>query len=107
MRENKLKILSGIEKVRDIIVHTYGPYGRTLLLGDKNGYQINDDGYKIIKKLSFDDEYENIGLKLVLDIVEKTENEVHDCTTLATLLSTSFIYEIYKKKIDINILHTR
>ena len=102
MRENKLKILSGIEKVRDIIVHTYGPYGRTLLLGDKNGYQINDDGYKIIKKLSFDDEYENIGLKLVLDIVEKTENEVHDCTTLATLLSTSFIYEIYKKKIDIN-----
>lgn len=102
MRENKLKILSGIEKVRDIIVHTYGPYGRTLLLGDKNGYQINDDGYKIIKKLSFEDEYENIGLKLVLDIVEKTENEVHDCTTLATLLSTSFIYEIYKKKIDIN-----
>ena len=102
MRENKLKILSGIEKVRDIIVHTYGPYGRTLLLGDKNGYQINDDGYKIIKKLFFDDEYENIGLKLVLDIVEKTENEVHDCTTLATLLSTSFIYEIYKKKIDIN-----
>lgn len=102
MRENKLKILNGIEKVRDIIVHTYGPYGRTLLLKDKNGYQINDDGYKIIKKLSFDDEYENLGLKLVLDIVEKTENEVHDCTTLATLLSTSFINEIYKNNIDIN-----
>ena len=102
MRENKLKILKGIEKVRDVIIHTYGPHGRTWLLGNKNEYQINDDGYKIIKKLTFDDEYENIGLKLVLDIVEKTENEVHDNTTLVTLLATSFIHEIYKNDIDIN-----
>ncbi len=101
LTENKQKILRGIEKVRDIIVHTYGPQGRTWLLGNFDNYYINDDGYKIIKELSFKDEYENIGLKLVLDMVSKTENEAHDATTLVTLLATSFLYEIYKSDIAI------
>lgn len=99
--ENKKKILRGIEKVRDIIIHTYGPQGRTWLLGNLDNYHINDDGYKIIKQLSFEDEYENMGLKLVLDMVSKTENEAHDATTLVTLLATSFLYEIYESNLEI------
>jgi len=99
--ENKKRILNGIEKIEKIIVNSYGPQGRTWLLGSIDNYQINDDGYKIIKELKFDDIYENIALKLVLDMVSKTEEEAHDSTTLVVLLACSFIKQIFAIKEEI------
>jgi len=88
------KILSVATKLCDIVGLTLGPRGRNVIIEREDGRpQITNDGVTIAREVIFEDKFENMASRILLQASQQTNTEAGDGTTSAIVLAT----EILKK----------
>lgn len=87
-------MLRGVDQLANAVKVTLGPKGRNVVLGKKFGSPlITNDGVTIAKEIELEDEFENMGAKLVSEVASKTNDVAGDGTTTATVLAQAMIQE--------------
>ncbi len=91
------KLLQGINKLANAVIVTLGPKGRAVVIDKGYGTPIiTRDGVTIAKEIELKDPIEKIGVELVKEVAEKTNDIAGDGTTTATLLAKVLINEGFK-----------
>lgn len=92
--EAREKIKSGIDQVADAVKITLGPRGRNVVLDKGFGSPvITNDGVSIAKEIELEDKFENIGVELIKEVANKTNDVAGDGTTTATILTQAIVKE--------------
>ena len=87
-------MLRGVEKLADAVAVTMGPTGRNVILNKSfGGPSVTKDGVTVSKEIELEDQFENMGAKLVNEVASKTSDVAGDGTTTATVLARA----IYKE----------
>ncbi len=87
-------IKRGIDKLAEAVIMTLGPRGRAVVI--EKGYgapQVTFDGVTVAKEIEFEDKWENLGAEFLKQAADKTDNNVGDGTTTATVLAHAMIDE--------------
>jgi chaperonin GroEL len=87
-------IKRGIDKLAEAVTMTLGPRGRAVVM--EKGYgapQVTFDGVTVAKEIEFEDKWENLGAEFLKQAADKTDNNVGDGTTTATILAAAMIDE--------------
>ena len=96
--EVKKKLKRGVDTVADAVKVTLGPRGRNVVL-DKGfgGPTITNDGVSIAKEITLKDKFENMGVEIVKEVANKTNELAGDGTTTATVLTQALVEEGLKQ----------
>jgi len=87
----------GIDTLADAVKVTLGPKGRAVALDKKWGApSVIDDGVTIAKDIELPDPFENMGVQLVKEAANKTNDACGDGTTTSTILAHAIITEGFK-----------
>src|SRR3989344_5083027 len=88
------RIKSGVDQLANTVKVTLGPKGRNVLL-DKGygGPTITNYGVTIAKEIDLEDKFENMGAQLVKEVASRTNDNVGDGTTTATILAQAMMSE--------------
>lgn len=80
-------LLSGIKKLADVVAFTLGPKGRNVGIEKSWGAPtITNDGNSIVKDISLQNQYENMGVSIAKEVAQKLKEQSGDGTTTGTLL---------------------
>lgn len=85
-------LLNGIKKLADVVAVTLGPKGRNV--GLEKGWgapTITNDGSSIVKDISLKNQYENMGVSMAKEVVQKIKEKCGDGTTTGTLLLRALV----------------
>ncbi len=88
------KLLAGVNTLANAVKVTLGPKGRNVVL--EKGYGapiITKDGVTVAKEIEVEDKFENAGVELVKEVASKTNDDVGDGTTTATVLAQAIVRE--------------
>lgn len=86
------KLATGIKKLADVVAFTLGPKGRNVGLEKSWGSPtITNDGASIIKDIQLEDKYENMGVAMAKEVVQKIKEKCGDGTTTGTLLLRALV----------------
>jgi chaperonin GroEL len=97
------KLLAGVNKIANVVKSTLGPKGRNVVLDRKFATPlITNDGVSIAKEFEVEDTYENMGVKLVKEVCQKTNDIAGDGTTTAIVLAQKMFSEGLKCAINIS-----
>lgn len=96
--ETRAAIVRVAEVLGNTMGNTLGPGGRNYLT--QNG--ITNDGKTIVQEMEFADNREQLIADIIKIVPLRTDNEVGDGTTSATVLATKLIEELLPKVVDIN-----
>ena len=90
-KEARQSILNGVKKVADAVTSTLGPGGRNVIIERGNGLPpvVTKDGVSVAKSIVLEDNFENMGAQMVIEVASKTNTSCGDGTTTATLLAYS------------------
>jgi chaperonin GroEL len=92
--EAREKLLKGAQQLADAVRLTLGPRAKAVLIEKKWGRpHICDDGVTIAKEVELPDARENMGVQMLREPAERTQSEVGDGTTTATLLAHAIFAE--------------
>ena len=84
----------GVDKLANAVKVTLGPRGRNVALDKGFGAPvITNDGVTIAKEIEVEDKAENVGVELVKQVAERTNDAAGDGTTTATILAQSMFNE--------------
>jgi chaperonin GroEL len=84
----------GVDVVANTIKVTLGPKGRNVALGKKFGAPtITHDGVTVAKEIELKDAWWNVGAQLTKQAATKTNEDVGDGTTTATILAQAIVHE--------------
>src|SRR3989344_2060503 len=90
----RVKLLNGVEALYDAVRVTIGPKGRNAILDKGYGAPtITNDGVTIAKEIELKDKFENMGAELIKEVAIKSNDQVGDGTTTATILAYAMIKE--------------
>ena len=82
------KLLKGIDTLANAVKVTLGPRGRNVVLEKSWGSPtVTKDGVTVAKEIELEENFENIGAKLVKEVASKTSDVAGDGTTTATVLA--------------------
>ncbi|MFI0435556.1 MAG: chaperonin GroEL [Parachlamydiaceae bacterium] len=85
-------LLTGIKKLADTVAFTLGPRGRNVALEKSWGAPtITNDGASIIRDIQLPDKYENMGVAMAKEVVQKIKDKCGDGTTTGTLLLRALV----------------
>lgn len=85
-------LLKGIKTLADIVAFTLGPKGRNVGLEKSWGSPtITNDGASIIRDIQLQDKYENMGVAMAKEVVQKIKEKCGDGTTTGTLLLKTLV----------------
>src|ERR1700722_1419211 len=85
-------LLAGIKKLADVVAFTLGPKGRNVGLEKSWGAPtITNDGNSIIKDIELKNRYENMGVAMAKEVVQKIKEKCGDGTTTGTLLLRALV----------------
>lgn len=85
-------LLAGIKKLADVVAFTLGPKGRNVGLEKSWGAPtITNDGSSIIKDITLKNQYENMGVSMAKEVVQKIKEKCGDGTTTGTLLLKALV----------------
>lgn len=85
-------LVSGVDKLANVVKVTLGPKGRNVVLDRGYGSPtITKDGVSVAKEIELEDKNEEIGASLVKEVASKTNDNVGDGTTTATVLVQSIV----------------
>lgn len=90
--EAREMLLAGIKKLADVVAFTLGPKGRNV--GLEKGWgapTITNDGSSIVKDISLKNQYENMGVSMAKEVVQKIKEKCGDGTTTGTLLLKALV----------------
>ena len=91
------KILSGVEKLSNLVSSTLGPGGRNVILQQKDKRPIiTKDGVTVARFVDFEDPFENAGAQILKQVSMLTAHEAGDGTTTSTLLAHRMLKESQK-----------
>lgn len=80
-------LLTGIKKLAEVVAFTLGPRGRNVGLEKSWGAPtITNDGSSIVKDITLKNVYENMGVEMTKEMVQKIKEKCGDGTTTVTLL---------------------
>ncbi len=86
------KLFAGIETLARTVSVTLGPAGRNVILEKSFGSPVvTKDGVSVAKDIEVEDQFENLGAKLVREVASKTNDEAGDGTTTATVLAAEMV----------------
>jgi chaperonin GroEL len=90
--EARERLLAGIKQLADIVAFTLGPKGRNVGLEKSWGAPtITNDGASIIRDIQLKDKYENMGVAMAKEVVQKIKEKCGDGTTTGTLLLRALV----------------
>jgi chaperonin GroEL len=85
-------LANGINILANPVKATLGPKGRNAVLGRPYGSQvITKDGVTVAREISVANPFENAGVELVKEVASKTNDDVGDGTTTATILAQAIV----------------
>lgn len=85
-------LLAGIKKLADVVAFTLGPKGRNVGLEKGWGAPIiTNDGSSIVKDIELKNRYENMGVAMAKEVVQKIKEKCGDGTTSGTLLLRALV----------------
>jgi chaperonin GroEL len=85
-------LLAGIKQLADVVAFTLGPKGRNVGIEKSWGAPaITNDGSSIVKDVTLKDQYENMGVSIAKEVVQKLKELCGDGTTTATLLLNALV----------------
>ncbi len=88
------KLLEGVNKLSNIVKATLGPKGKNVVLDRKfTTPLITNDGVTIAREFEVNDNYENMGVKLIKEVCQKTNDLAGDGTTTAIVLAQKLFNE--------------
>lgn len=85
-------LLAGIKKLADVVAVTLGPRGRNV--GLEKGWgapTITNDGNSIVKDITLQNPYENMGVSMAKEVAQKIKETSGDGTTTGTLLLRALV----------------
>ena len=92
--EARQALLRGVNILADAVKVTLGPKGRNVVLDKGFGAPtITKDGVTVAKEIELEDKFENAGVELVKEVASKTNDDVGDGTTTATILAQAIVRE--------------
>lgn len=92
----KKAIKEGVDIAADAIKVTLGPTGKAAILDRGFGSPtISDDGVTVAKEIELEDKFQNIGVSLIQEVANQTNEEAGDGTTTATVLAHKMIEEAF------------
>lgn len=84
----------GVDILANAVKITLGPKGRNVVLDRGFGAPtITKDGVTVAKEIDLEDKNEKLGAELVKEVASKTNEDVGDGTTTATLLAQAIVAE--------------
>lgn len=87
-------LIDGVNKLADTVKITLGPKGRNVVLDKGYGSPlITNDGVTIAREIELEDQYENMGAKLIYEVANNTNDVAGDGTTTATVLAQGIIHK--------------
>ncbi|HSR89597.1 MAG TPA: chaperonin GroEL [Candidatus Udaeobacter sp.] len=87
-------LMRGVNALANVVKVTLGPKGRNVVLDKGYGAPvITKDGVTVAKEVELEDKFENAGVELVKEVASKTNEDVGDGTTTATVLAQAIIKE--------------
>ena len=86
------ELLNGVNKLANIVKITLGPKGKNVVI-DKNFSSplITNDGVTIAQEFFCEDTKENVGVKIIKEVSQKTNDLAGDGTTTATILAQKML----------------
>jgi chaperonin GroEL len=88
------RLLRGIDQLAHAVRVTLGPRGRNVMLEKSWGPPtVTKDGVTVAKEIELEDEFENLGAKMVREVASKTSDVAGDGTTTATVLAQAIFRE--------------
>lgn len=94
-KDARTRMAQGVDILANTVKITLGPKGRNVVL-DKGTYSsplITNDGVTIAKEIELEDNFMNMGAKLVYEVANKTNDVAGDGTTTATVLAQAMIHK--------------
>lgn len=90
--EAREALLSGVKQLADIVAFTLGPKGRNVGLEKSWGAPtITNDGSSIVKEVTLKDTFQNMGVSMAQEVVQKIKEKCGDGTTTGTLLLKTLV----------------
>lgn len=90
--EARTTLLTGIKTLADVVAFTLGPKGRNVGLEKSWGAPtITNDGASIVKDIQLSDKFENMGVSVAKEVVQKIKEKCGDGTTTGTLLLRAIV----------------
>ena len=87
------RMLRGVDVLANAVKITLGPKGRNVVLDKSFGApKTTKDGVTVAKEIELKDKFENMGAQMVREVASKTNDEIGDGTTTATVLSLYIFY---------------
>ncbi|HUO06190.1 MAG TPA: chaperonin GroEL [Candidatus Binataceae bacterium] len=87
-------IVAGASVVVQAARVTLGPKGRNVMLQKSFGAPaITKDGVTVVKEIDLEDHFENMGVKIIREVAQKTSETAGDGTTTATVLAGAIVRE--------------
>jgi len=84
------KLEAGVEQVASAVKVTIGPRGHNVVLQKSWGSPtVTNDGVTIAKEIELEDNFENMGAQLLIEVASRTNDIAGDGTTTATILGQS------------------
>jgi len=90
-------IMNAVDKYLDFIAPTYGPAGKTILIGS-DGVKAVDDGKIASEHFEVEDDFEQAVIEYIKDTTQKTNERIQDGTTTSAILMSALIKEIFNTK---------
>lgn len=91
------RILSGVNKLADVVSSTMGYHGRTVLVESPYGLpEPTKDGFKVLQSIHLDDSVESMACEVAKQASKRTVDFAGDATTCTVVLLQAFL----KKSID-------
>ncbi len=92
--EAREALRTGVDVVANTVKVTLGPKGRNVALGKKFGAPaVTHDGVTVAKEIELKDPWWNVGAQLTKQAAAKTNDQVGDGTTTATVIAQAIVHE--------------
>ena len=92
--EAAVQLRKGLEQLTNTVKVTMGPTGRNVVLQKSfGGPAVTKDGVSVAKEIEIPEPFQNMGVKMVIEVAKKTADKAGDGTTTAVVLADA----IYKE----------
>lgn len=105
--EAKEALITGINTVADAVKTTMGAEGKTVIIRNKMGFgpHVTKDGVTVAEAIELEDEYQELGAKLVKTSARRTVDTVGDGTTTATVIMQELVNKGVAKLAEQGVSH--
>jgi chaperonin GroEL len=88
------RMLRGVDILANAVKITLGPKGRNVIIDKSYGApRTTKDGVTVAREIELEDRFENMGVQLVREVAQKTNDMAGDGTTTATVLAHAILRE--------------